>query len=104
LIHGLQLDEVTQREYHGSIFYFYGTVMETEILNKLRSEVLMLPEAERAELAHALDKSLDAPDDANALEAWDKEILRRLAEIEAGTAKFIDRDEFRRRMQERIGG
>ena len=78
--------------------------METEILNKLRFEVLMLSEAERAELAHALVKSLDAPDDANALEAWDKEILRRLAEVEAGTAKLIDRDEFCRRMQERIGG
>lgn len=78
--------------------------METEILNKLRSEVLMLPEAERAELAHALVRSLDAPDDANALEAWDKEILRRLAEIEAGTAKFIDRDEFRRRMRAQISG
>ena len=34
--------------------------METETLNKLRSEALMLPEAERAELAHALVKSLDA--------------------------------------------
>ncbi|MDO8335732.1 MAG: addiction module protein [Candidatus Saccharibacteria bacterium] len=78
--------------------------METETLNKLRSEVLMLPEAERAELAHALVKSLDAPDDADALETWDKEILRRLAEIDAGTAKLIDRDEFRRRMQARIGG
>lgn len=78
--------------------------METEILNKLRFEVLTLPEAERAELAHALVKSLDAPDDVDALEAWDKEILRRLAEVEAGTAKLIDRDEFCRRMQERIGG
>lgn len=74
--------------------------MKTEILNKLRSEVLMLPEAERAELAHALD----TPDDANASKAWDKEILRRLAEIDAGTAKFIDRDEFRRRMQVWLGG
>jgi len=77
--------------------------METETLSKLRSEVLMLPEAERAELAHALVKSLDAPTDADATEAWDKEILRRLAEIDAGTAKLIDRDEFRRRMQARIG-
>ncbi len=41
---------------------------------------------------------------ADALEAWDKEILRRLAEIDAGTAKLIDRDEFRRRMRVRIGG
>ena len=77
--------------------------MKTEILNKLRSAALMLPEAERAELAHAVVKSLDSPDDADALEAWDKEILRRLAEIDAGSAKLIDRDEFRRRMQARIG-
>ena len=78
--------------------------MKTKILNKLRSEALMLPEAERVELAHALVISLDAPDDADALEAWRKEILRRLAEIDAGTAKLIDRDEFRRRMQARISG
>lgn len=61
--------------------------MKTEILNKLRSEALMLPEAERAELAHALVKGLDAPDDADALEAWKKEILRRLAEIDAGVLR-----------------
>ena len=78
--------------------------METETLNKLRSEALMLSETERAELAHALVKSLDAPTDADASEAWDKEILRRIAEIDAGTAKLIDRDEFRRRMQARLGG
>lgn len=30
-------------------------------LGRLRAEALMLPEAERAELAHALVKSLDAP-------------------------------------------
>lgn len=77
--------------------------MKTKILNKLRSEALMLPEAERAELAHALVKSLDAPEDADASKAWEKEILRRLAEIDEGTAKLIDRDEFRRRMQVRIG-
>ena len=35
--------------------------METETLKKLRSEALMLSESERAELAHALVKSLDAP-------------------------------------------
>jgi len=77
--------------------------MGTNALNKLRSEALMLSEAERAELAHALVKSLDAPSDADVADAWDKEILRRLAEIDAGTVKLIDRDEFRRRMQERLG-
>jgi hypothetical protein len=29
---------------------------------------------------------------------------RRLAEIDTGTAKLIDRDEFQRQMQARIGG
>ncbi len=78
--------------------------MATEILRKLRSEALMLPETERAELAHELIKSLDAPADTDVADAWDKEILRRLAEIDLGTAKLIDRDEFRRRMQARLSG
>ncbi|HSS65742.1 MAG TPA: addiction module protein [Gammaproteobacteria bacterium] len=78
--------------------------MATETLRKLRSEVLTLPEAERAELAHELVKSLDAPADADVADAWDKEILRRLAEIDSGIAKLIDRDEFRRRMQARLSG
>lgn len=77
--------------------------MSSEILEKLRSEALMLPSEERAELAHALVKSLDAPADTDAADAWDREILRRLAAIDAGTARLIDKDEFRRRMQERIG-
>lgn len=77
--------------------------MSTDTMRKLRSEALMLPEPERAELAHALVESLDAPPDADVADAWDKEISRRLAEIEAGTAKLIDRDEFKRRLQARIG-
>ncbi len=76
--------------------------MTSTPLEKLRSELLRLPEAERAELAHALVKSLDAPDDTDAADAWDKEILRRLVEIDAGTATLIDRDELRRRMRARV--
>lgn len=77
--------------------------MSTETLSKLRSDVLSLPEEERAELAHALVKSLDAPAESDARSAWDQEIVRRLAEIDVGTAKLIDRTEFQRRMQARIG-
>jgi len=77
--------------------------MGTEALTKLRSEALGLPEADRAELAYALVTSLDAPTDADTTDAWNKEILRRLGEIDAATAKLIDRNEFRRRMQERLG-
>ena len=36
-------------------------------------------------------------------EQWDMEIMRRLAEVDSGAAKCIDRDEFRRRIQARVG-
>jgi putative addiction module component (TIGR02574 family) len=77
--------------------------MATVTLSRLRAEALTLPEGERAELAHELVKSLDAPPDTNVADEWDKEILRRLAQVEAGTAKLLDRDEFRRRMRARLG-
>jgi putative addiction module component (TIGR02574 family) len=78
--------------------------MSSPTLEKLRSEALRLPELERAELAHELVKSLDAPADTDAVEAWEKELLRRLAEVDAGTAKLIDRDELRNRMRARMNG
>ena len=71
-------------------------------LEKVRSEALRLPEADRAELAHSLVVSLDGPADADVEPAWDAEILRRLAEIDAGTAELIDREELRRRMRARM--
>ncbi|MFO1128165.1 MAG: addiction module protein [Rhodospirillales bacterium] len=76
--------------------------MGSETLRRLRDEALMLPEGERAELAHELVKSLDAPADADAARGWDAELLRRLAEVDEGTARLVDRDEFRRRMQARL--
>ena len=76
--------------------------MSSRPLEKLRSEALRLPELERAELAHELVKSLDAPADTDAAEAWEQELLRRLAEVDAGTAKLIDREELRKRMQARM--
>jgi hypothetical protein len=47
--------------------------------------------------------SLDGAPESDAEQAWDAEILRRVAEIDAGTAKLIDRGEFSRRLRERIG-
>ncbi len=76
--------------------------MANSALDKLRAEALSLPEPERAELAHNLVASLDGPADADAQHAWDKEILRRLAEIESGNADLIDREEFRRRVLARL--
>jgi hypothetical protein len=77
--------------------------MSTDILTKLRSDALSLPEAERAELAHTLVMSLDLPADPDARVAWDEEIARRMAEIDAGTAPLVDRAEFQRQMQARLG-
>lgn len=76
--------------------------MDTDTLAKLRSEVLTLSEDERAELAYALVKSLDEPADSDVLAEWEKEILWRLRAIDTGTAKLVDRDELRRRLEKRL--
>jgi len=41
------------------------------------------------------------PADKDAKSAWNAEILRRLNEIDAGTAELVDREELRRRMRAR---
>jgi putative addiction module component (TIGR02574 family) len=78
--------------------------MASTALETVRSEALNLSEAERAELAYNLVTSLDGSPDSDVEKAWDNEIMRRLAEIDAGTANLIDRKEFRRRMRLRIDG
>lgn len=76
--------------------------MSKATLTKLRSEALLLPPAERAELAHQLISSLDESPDSDAAEAWEREILRRLAEVDDGSATTVDRAELSRRIQERL--
>jgi len=76
--------------------------MTAEPLRRLRSEILALSEAERAELAHDLIQSLDAPRDHGAEEAWDWEISRRIGEIDGGQAELVDRAEFRRRIRAKL--
>lgn len=77
--------------------------MSTEAYNHLRSQMLTLSDAERAELARDLIKSLDAPYENNVQDAWEVEIQRRIAQIDSGQAELLDRNEFRKRMQARIG-
>ena len=76
--------------------------MNNEVLDKLRREALQLAETERAELAHDLVASLDGPFDADTAQDWDAELSRRLNEIDLGTATLIDREEFSRRLRERL--
>ena len=57
---------------------------------------MQLPLKERSELAHRLIVSLDGePEDSPEAiaQAWDQEIARRVAEIDAGTAKLIPHEE-----------
>jgi len=72
--------------------------MSTPVFDHLRSQVMTLPESERAELARDLIKSLDVADDVSLSSEWELEIKKRISQIEAGTANLIDRNTFRRRM------
>jgi putative addiction module component (TIGR02574 family) len=61
-------------------------------LEKLEVEALELTREERAQLAKRLIISLDEDASENPAEverAWEEEIRRRIAELEAGTAELI---------------
>lgn len=61
-------------------------------LEKIEVEALSLPSHERARLAQRLLDSLDDSCDEDSSEikrAWEQEIQRRVAEIDAGTAELI---------------
>lgn len=65
-------------------------------LKEIEKQALQLPLKERSELAHRLIVSLDGePEDSPEAiaQAWDEEIARRVAEIDAGTAKLIPHEE-----------
>jgi putative addiction module component (TIGR02574 family) len=59
------------------------------LVNKLYEDAMRLPDDERAALATWLMDSLDQGVDEEAQAAWDNEIQRRVAELEAGTAKTV---------------
>lgn len=65
------------------------------------TEIFRLPAEQRAKLALELIRSLDSEHDADAAEAWDDEIERRAAEVEAGTAETMTLDEYRSHVRAR---
>lgn len=67
------------------------------------SEILRLPAEERARLALELIRSLDGEPDADAPAAWDAEIERRGAEVQAGSAASMSLDEYRAHVRARRG-
>lgn len=65
------------------------------------SEILRLPVEERARLALELLRSLDGEPDNDAAAAWEAEIERRGAEVDAGTAETMTLDEYRAHVRAR---
>jgi putative addiction module component (TIGR02574 family) len=65
------------------------------------AEILGLPAEERARLALALIRSLDTEPEAGAADAWDAEVDRRGAEVDAGIAETMSLDEYRVHVRQR---
>jgi len=76
--------------------------MSSATLKRALDLALELSESERAALAHDLLASLDGPPDADAQQAWEAEIVKRLDEFETGKVRTIDADEALRRIDARL--
>lgn len=68
------------------------------------ADALRLEPETRAELAAELLASLDGPADPDAEAAWDVEIERRIAAIEAGTVQLEPWPVVKRRIEQEILG
>jgi putative addiction module component (TIGR02574 family) len=73
-------------------------------LEALRNAAMTLSEQERAALAKDLMASLDGPADEGVAEAWDREIRRRIQQIDSGEAELLDAREVLSRARDRIRG
>ena len=73
-------------------------------LEALRSAALKLSDKERAALAKDLVASLDGPAEDGVAEAWDREICRRIQQIDSGEAELLDAGEVLSRARDRIKG
>jgi putative addiction module component (TIGR02574 family) len=75
------------------------------ILKEIETQALSLTPQERGELIHRLIVSLEgAVDDTPEAiaQAWDEEIARRVADMEAGRTQWIPADEAMKRIREKI--
>jgi putative addiction module component (TIGR02574 family) len=87
-------DDTSRRLQHGC---YARCVAATKMLE----EILRLPVEERAKLALELLRTLDGESETGAAEAWDAEIERRGAEVDAGTADSMSLDEYRAHVRKR---
>ena len=76
----------------------------TKAAEAVLADALKLDVEARAELAAELLASLDGPADPDAEAAWEVEIARRVAAIEAGTVKLEPWQNVKRRIEKEILG
>ena len=76
----------------------------TKAAQSVLAEALRLDLDARAEIAAELLGSLDGPSDPDAEAAWNVEIERRVAAIEAGTVQVEPWEDVRRRIEREILG
>lgn len=75
-------------------------VLEPKLAEVLEAALQLTPE-ERGALASSLIQSLeDEPPDPEAEAAWEAEILRRIQEIDEGSAELVPWAEVRRRLMQ----
>jgi putative addiction module component (TIGR02574 family) len=75
------------------------------LLKEIEEQALRLTPKERGELAHRLIVSLDGkPEDSPEAiaKAWDEEIARRVADMDAGRTKWIPADEVMTKLRAKI--
>jgi len=75
------------------------------ILKEIENQALSLSPKERGELIHRLIVSLESePEDTPEAiaKAWDEEISRRVADMEAGRTKWIPADEVMSRLRTKV--
>ena len=74
----------------------------TEQASNLLQKALSLSEEERADLACSLLNSLDPNVDEDAAGAWDKEIARRISDLDSGQTKTVSWEEVRNRLSSKL--
>jgi putative addiction module component (TIGR02574 family) len=74
----------------------------TQQASELLQKALSLSEEERAELAGSLLESLDAGVDEAAEAAWNREIARRIEDLDSGKVKTVPWDTVRSRISSKL--
>jgi putative addiction module component (TIGR02574 family) len=76
----------------------------TQETNELLQKALALPDKERAELAGNLINSLDQTVEEDVDAAWQREIARRLREVESGSVKTVSWSEIQQKGRTLLDG